>query len=276
MPTRASLYFQRFALARWHKRGVLLSGLLVLFYTALCFASPEPAEHGVQPSAIAHKSDIIWPLLPGESLQMLASKLYPQSPILQQRFMQKALSLSRHQGISLHAAEKMEYGKLIIVPDADSVHTLTLPIKKAEDQTIEHLAHQGLRLSLQLSAAQASTNVKHPTHFMPTWLGDLSWSGRFNLNISGWHSVKARLIHTSQQCIERGNHLFNIGRNKIQAALMNIQTNYTSNTRQIARTPLRQLYQYPQLALITLSAILLLVLSIVWGMSERRAFQHPR
>lgn len=270
MPTRASLYFQRFAIARWHKRGVLLSGLFVFFYTALCFASPEPAEHGVQPPSIAHKSAIAWPLLPGESLQNLAEKRYPQSPILQQRFLQQTLTLSRHRGIYLQADKKFDYVRLIIVPDAESLHALTHPIKKAEDQTIGSATTQGLALSFELSHA----NQENPTSIarLPQWLTHLaalcSLDDEYHFDFS---SIKAWVSTPIGNMLAGGQNITHSIKQILRSRARHWYENYISNTALIARIPLRQLHQYPQQAMIILSAVLLLVLSIVWGVIDRRA-----
>jgi hypothetical protein len=45
---------------------------------------------------------------------------------------------------------------------------------------------------------------------------------------------------------------------------------YQANAKAIAKTPLNKLYQAPQLAMIVVSAVLLLVLSLVWGVLEER------
>lgn len=238
----------------------------VLSQPALTLANPDSAAN-ITPAP--HKSDIVWPLLPGESLQNLAKKLYPQSPILQQRFVQKTLSLSRHRGILLQATEKVDHGRLIIVPDGESLHTLTHPIKKADLQTTTPEVPQGLALSLELSATK--TNANPNMLFLSQWMSHLPALPKLlDFNVSGWQSFKSWTIHTSEHSVALGQEGFNDAWQHIHAGLRAAAHNYTANAQLIARTPLHQMHTHPQQALITLSALLLLVLSVFWGMVERK------
>ena len=52
---------------------------------------------------------------------------------------------------------------------------------------------------------------------------------------------------------------------RMSAVKSHIVETYQANAQEIARTPVKQLYQAPQLAVIVVSAILLLVLRMVKG-----------
>lgn len=124
-------------------------------------ASPKPS------SSVQAKTYQLWPLLPGETLQGLAMQLYPQSPILQERFVHKSIVLSRNfagqdQGLKLTADTAFSHPQLIAVPNEQAVMVLTQRIKKAEEilqgsQTQGHSAQQRLSLSFNLGMPANST-----------------------------------------------------------------------------------------------------------------------
>jgi hypothetical protein len=193
-----------------------------------------------------HEQAMLWPLLPGESVNSLAAKLYPQSPVLQQRFVQQSITLSRSRGILLRPDEPSKTAQLIAVPNAQTLHTLTHRIKKADEIDTEAFVTPGLVMSVQLTQ---------------------------DAQQSGWHWPKLILpaLHLPEGLSLKG-YSFSVGhlRERIGAVKSHIVETYQANARAIARTPVKRLYQTPQLAVIVVSALLLLGLSLVWGILEER------
>ena len=217
----------------------VMMGLLLAF--SLLASQPALAALGI--ANPKHEQAMLWPLLPGESVNSLAAKLYPQSPVLQQRFVQQSITLSRSRGILLRPDERSGTAQLIAVPNAQTLHTLTHRIKKADEVDTEAFVTPGLVMSVQLTqeAQQTSSNWHLPTLSLPK---ELSLKG---YSFSAGHLTK-----------------------RISAVKSHIVETYQANAQAIARTPVKQLYQAPQLAMIVVSAILLLVLSLVWGVLEER------
>jgi len=218
---------------------VMMMGLLLVF--SLFASQPTPAALGI--ANPKHEQAMLWPLLPGESVNSLAAKLYPQSPVLQQRFVQQSITLSRSRGILLRPDERSASAQLIAVPNAQTLHTLTHRIKKADEIDTEAFAAPGLVMSVQLTqeAQQTSSNWHLPTLNLPT-----------ELSLKGYSFSVGHLT------------------GRIAAVKSHVLETYEANAEAIARTPVKRLYQAPQLAVIVASAILLLVLSLGWGILEER------
>lgn len=269
LPLLHSLYKIRLNKPCWQKGRLALLLCLCCMHPmrSLASADLEASAMQAQQMQAQHKSAIVWPLLPGESLQTLADKRYPQSPILQQRFIQQTLSLSRHRGIHLQASEKADYARLIIVPDAETLHTLTHPIKKAKAQTTA--TAQRLALSLELSHAKHE-NPTSPARLRQWLSSDPTATDASELHHHGGNRIKTWASSLSCNTLASGQHLSNTAWQTLRNSATQLHDNYTRNTALIARIPLRQLHQHPQQAVITLSTILL-VLSIVWGMVECRS-----
>jgi hypothetical protein len=103
---------------------------------------PKPVSKSVvttqsdKQSTLANENDsdrLYWPMLPGESLEQMASKFYPDSPILKQRFILKVKSLNRASNPNLEANQRFKSPQLIIIPNDKAVRELTHKIKKAAD-----------------------------------------------------------------------------------------------------------------------------------------------
>jgi len=217
----------------------VMMGLLLAF--SLLASQPALAALGI--ANPKHEQAMLWPLLPGESVNSLAAKLYPQSPVLQQRFVQQSITLSRSRGILLRPEERSDTAQLIAVPNAQTLHTLTHRIKKADEVDTEAFVTPGLVMSVQLTqeAQQTSSNWHLPTLNLPK-----------QLSLKGYSFSVGHLT------------------GRIAALKAHVFETYEANARAIARTPVKQLYQAPQLAVIVASAILLLVLSLAWGILEER------
>lgn len=218
---------------------VMMMGLLLVF--SLLTSQPTQAALGI--ANPKHEQAMLWPLLPGESVNSLAAKLYPQSPVLQQRFVQQSITLSRSRGILLRPEERSDTAQLIAVPNAQTLHTLTHRIKKADEVDTEAFVTPGLVMSVQLTqeAQQTSSSWHLPTLSLPKELSLKEYSFSVGHLTERMSAVKSHIVET-----------------------------YQANAQAIARTPVSQLYQAPQLAVIVVSAILLLVLSLGWGVLEER------
>ncbi|WP_154650023.1 hypothetical protein [Methylophilus methylotrophus] len=219
--------------------------IIVLGLTLRLFSHPVQAAFGI--ANPRQEQSMLWPLLPGESVNSLAAKLYPQSPVLQQRFVQQSLTLSRSRGILLKADQTAKSAQLIAVPNAQTLHTITHRIKKADEVDPQTFVTPGLVMSVQLTQdAQQS-----------------SW----------WHLPGLSLpsVHLPELPASKG-YSFSVDHltRRVMAVRTHVLDTYQANAKAIANTPLNKLYQAPQLALIVLSALLLLVLSLVWGVLEER------
>lgn len=224
---------------------VMMVGLILA--VSLWAGMHQPAKAGLGIANPKHEQAMLWPLLPGESVNSLATKLYPQSPVLQQRFVQQSITLSRSRGILLRPDERSETAQLIAVPNAQTLHTLTHRIKKADEVDTQAFVTPGLVMSVQLTqGAQQS---------------------------AGWHLPKLSLptVHLPELPALKG-YSFSMDHltRRVMAVRTHVVDSYQANAKAIANTPLNKLYQAPQLALIVLSSLLLLVLSLVWGVLEER------
>jgi len=210
---------------------------------AISLLATQPTQAALGIANPKHEQAMLWPLLPGESVNSLATKLYPQSPVLQQRFVQQSITLSRGRGILLRPDERSETAQLIAVPNAQTLHTLTHRIKKADEVDTEAFVTPGLVMSVQLTQASQQ-------------------------NATGWHLPKLNL----PEGLSLKGYSFSVSNltGRIAAAKSHIVETYQANARAIARTPVKRLYQTPQLAVIVVSVILLLVLSLSWGVLEER------
>lgn len=233
---------------QWNLRSslVMMAGLMIVIGVMIrLFSHPVQAAFGI--ANPKQEQSMLWPLLPGESVNSLAAKLYPQSPVLQQRFVQQSLTLSRSRGILLKADQTAKSAQLIAVPNAQTLHTITHRIKKADEVDPQTFVTPGLVMSVQLTQdAQQS-----------------SW----------WHFPELSLpsVHLSELPAFKG-YSFSVDHltRRVMAVRTHVLDTYQANAKAIANTPLNKLYQAPQLALIVLSALLLLVLSLVWGVLEER------
>lgn len=95
----------------------------------------------------AEDGQLLWPMMPNETLAQLAKTFYPDSPILEQRFMQKAMRLTKALGVTLLPDTSFKRMQLIAIPDEKEVRAVTHRIKRLEEIT---RAQNQLQLSYQL------------------------------------------------------------------------------------------------------------------------------
>jgi hypothetical protein len=107
---------------------------------------------------------ILWPMMPKETLAKLADSFYPNSPILAQRFVQKSIRLSKALGVAIDPNTPFRHAQIIAIPNEKEVRALTHRIKKMDELAIED--DRQLQLSYQLkqpphSANQPTSTIDH-------------------------------------------------------------------------------------------------------------------
>jgi hypothetical protein len=212
----------------------MMAGLI--FCVCILFKQPAQAAFGI--ANPKHEQSMLWPLLPGESINSLAAKLYPQSPVLQQRFVQQSLTFSRGRGILLTADQRVDSAQLIAVPNAQALHTVTHRIKKADEADPQMFATPtGLVMSLQMRQWEQSGSV-FPGLSLPSIQGP-AWM-KLNNATSSASGFKAQ-----------------------------VRDNFRSNVKALGHMSVKSLSKQPHLVMIICSGLLLLVLLVVWGLQRR-------
>jgi hypothetical protein len=115
--------------------------------TDLDQVSPEGVLDGG--SAFDEHAQVLWPMMPKESLAKLAKSFYPNSPILAQRFIQKSVRLSRALGVNIDPNAAFKHAQIIAIPNEKEVRALTHRIKKSDEVS---MADEQLKLSYELKA----------------------------------------------------------------------------------------------------------------------------
>lgn len=107
----------------------------------------------------AEDGQLLWPMMPNETLAQLAKTFYPDSPILEQRFMQKAIRLTKALGVTLLPDSPFKRVQVIAIPDEKEVRAVTHRIKRLEE--ITHAQNQ-LQLSYQLKLSDQLKKIIPP------------------------------------------------------------------------------------------------------------------
>lgn len=119
----------RIRLYSLQKIGYLL--VLVLSQIVLiAHADTKTAETAV---AKQDADKVFWPMMRGESVSGLAEMLYPDSPILRERFIEKTRAMSRNVHPSLDVNAPFNHPQMIVIPNDHAVRALTHKIKRYED-----------------------------------------------------------------------------------------------------------------------------------------------
>jgi hypothetical protein len=213
---------------------------------------------------------ILWPMMPKETLAKLAHGFYPDSPILAQRFIQKSVRLSRALGVNVDPKAPFEHAQIIAIPNEKEVRALTHRIKKTEELTP---SQEQLKLSYQLKQIiPPPTKPQHNSH--RTTVASVS-TGTGGLDLPDFQlpnlkipSVQSPTIETLTHNLQHAWHsLFAKAAHGIQsikaafldwdASFINIKSNAQMNTFKI-----------------TLGIGLLLMLGLLgWGL-QKRHFQR--
>ncbi len=102
--------------------------LLVTLQSNFVYAQPvyqdtsAPSENAYlseeqSDTTVSEQLAITWPVLPGESVEDIAALFYPKNKIMQQRFIDKTLQLSREINPDLHPNTTYNRASLIVVPN---------------------------------------------------------------------------------------------------------------------------------------------------------------
>jgi hypothetical protein len=131
---------------RWSVRLAFAFLLNVYFMVGLVqaasYADNEPVKNDAK---------IYWPMMQGETLEELADKLYPDSPILKKRFINKTLSMSRDIAPTLQVNKPFQSAQMLIIPNEKAVRELTHKIRRLQD--IAPQEEDKLKFSYNLSKA---------------------------------------------------------------------------------------------------------------------------
>ncbi|HSH88227.1 MAG TPA: hypothetical protein VK958_13390 [Methylophilus sp.] len=223
---------------QWNRRShwLMVAGLMLCvgLMAGLVQQSAQAAFGIANPR---HEQSMLWPLLPGESINSLAAKLYPQSPVLQQRFVQQSLTLSRSRGILLTANQRVDYAQLIAVPNAQALHTVTHRIKKADEADPQMFATQGLVMSLQMRQWEQSGSI-FPSLSLPS------------IQVPVWMKLNNAKSSASELTAQ-------------------VRYNFQSNIKALGHMSVKSLSKQPHLVMIVSSGLLLLVLVAVWGLQRK-------
>lgn len=117
-------------------------------------------------------TQVLWPMMPQESLAQLAQTFYPNSPILAQRFIQKSTRLSRSIGVNIAPDVPFKHAQVIAIPNEKEVRALTHRIKKREELQADQ---EQLQLSYQLknTSTTKSQPNKSSEHAVKSKLNDV-------------------------------------------------------------------------------------------------------
>jgi hypothetical protein len=104
------------------------------------------------------KTSMAWPLMPGESLEDVAQKLYPQDERLQASFLAKTLLYATKQQLQIKASDIFKTPQLIEVPTQVALGVRSLPIKQSTTHSTSiHAMIIPLQLSYQISDVAKKT-----------------------------------------------------------------------------------------------------------------------
>ncbi|MDO8961759.1 MAG: hypothetical protein Q7V02_06640 [Methylophilus sp.] len=148
---------------------------------------------------------ILWPMMPKETLAKLAHSFYPNSPILAQRFIQKSVRLSRALGVHVDPNAPFQHAQIIAIPNEKEVRALTHRIKKTEELT---QSQEQLKLSYQLKQiipppAKPLHNSHHTTiASVSTGSGSLDLP-EFQLSSLKFPSVQSPTLETLTHTLQR-------------------------------------------------------------------------
>lgn len=122
-------------------------------------AETLPPTQDALASTEAEDGQLLWPMMPNETLAQLAKTFYPDSPILEQRFMQKAIRLTKALGVTLLSDTPFKRVQVIAIPDEKEVRAVTHRIKRLQE--ITHAQSQ-LQLSYQLKLSDQLKKIIPP------------------------------------------------------------------------------------------------------------------
>jgi hypothetical protein len=172
--------------------------------TALDANSTSPDQQHLSQQVQSHlllqdDMQILWPMMPKETLAKLAYGFYPDSPILAQRFIQKSVRLSRVLGVNVDPNAPFQHAQIIAIPNEKEVRALTHRIKKTEELTP---SQEQLKLSYQLKQIiPPPSKPQHNSHHTTVATVSTGSGGQDLLDVNlqhAWHSLFAKAAHGVQ------------------------------------------------------------------------------
>lgn len=99
----------------------------------------------------ADATKVYWPMMRGESVQGLAKALYPDSPILRKRFIDKTRSMSHTILPDLDVKKAFPHAQMIVIPNERAVRELTHKIKRYQDVRPQKKTDQTQKMNFSYS-----------------------------------------------------------------------------------------------------------------------------
>jgi hypothetical protein len=115
----------------------------LLLVVAACFSGLVMAELSGDEAAPAPDA-IVWPMLPGESLNQLAALFYPGNKAMQRRFVAKSIELSRDLDPAIQPNTVFSQPGTLLIPELKSLSSHAPPFKA-------HSGAQHLRMSYHIA-----------------------------------------------------------------------------------------------------------------------------
>lgn len=135
---------------RWNASHLIwlpIVGVIIGFFV---WITSDPSTDTKQPG---NQEAIIWPMLPGENLNLLAVMFYPGNKALQRWFVTRTLELSREVNPELDANAVFEQPTTLFIPR--TLLQKAAPFEGGQ-QDASQSSSSGLRLSYQLQGATRS------------------------------------------------------------------------------------------------------------------------
>ena len=121
---------------------MLKTGLYFIFVLGLAFTANAIADESLSlRQAGDQKNSMVWPMLPGESLQDLATKFYPKSKPHQQAFIIETQRLNVSSLPSLNVTERFTAPTNLVVPTINSLLVRNKSIRKTKKQETLKLSY---------------------------------------------------------------------------------------------------------------------------------------
>jgi len=124
---------------------ITFAGLLCVL-ASMGIAHAETKAAG-QTGITADATKVYWPMMRGESVKSLAETLYPDSPILRKRFIDKTRSMSHSILPDLDVNKRFAHAQMIVIPNEHAVRELTHKIQRYQDVVPETNQEQKQKLN---------------------------------------------------------------------------------------------------------------------------------
>lgn len=125
-----------------------------------------PILHSAPLVETGSAESITWPVLPGESLDRLASRFYPNNTPMQRQFIIDTLELSREQNPGLSPVRVFKQVAVVTIPELKSLSLDVKSLPSATDVSDTNPSKSkasGLRLSYQLHDLPKLSDIQKPS-----------------------------------------------------------------------------------------------------------------